>query len=320
MKISCEIIQDILPLYAEDMVSNATKEMVDEHLCDCTDCSKELENLRKPHKLAAEVDVNSLKRVEHSIRRRRILAVMAVFLFVVTILVGGALLLDAKIYLPATEAVQDIYVEGEAVKIIWNDQITGTSSAMDMENTDNYAVTAWTSLHKRIFPKEPVPYEALSDEVKAIVTEEQYAMFDSSSTYSMADGMNGTNFWYYEPGQKNSMTLLLNAKQPFPEGPMMKNDPYCLYYVNGMAAMGVLCFLASILSKEKWYGELAGRFSVVLLSLALSVVVVTAGQFNGLEGHFREALIDSTVVALPMCLFGLCVRHLVKLNRQDKGL
>lgn len=319
MKISCDIIRDVLPLYAENMVSNATKEMVDTHLADCEGCSKELEGLKKPAKLPIEVDVASLKRVGDSIRRRRVLAVMAVFLFVVTILVGGALLLDAKIYLSATEAVQDIYVEGEAVKIIWNDQITGTSSAMDMENTDNYAVTAWTSLHKRIFPKEPVPYEALSDEVKAIVSEEQYAMFDSSSTYLMADGMNGTNFWYYDPGQ-SSITLLLNAKHPFPEDPMMKNDPYSLYYVFGMAAIGVLCFLASMLSKGKWYGELAGRFSVVLLSLALSVVVVTAGHFNGLEGHFREALIDSTVVALPMCLFGLCVRQLVKLNRQDKGL
>ena len=45
MEISCDIIKDILPLYAEDMVSNATREMVDEHLCKCDDCTKELASL-----------------------------------------------------------------------------------------------------------------------------------------------------------------------------------------------------------------------------------------------------------------------------------
>lgn len=319
MKISCDIIRDILPLYAEDMVSDATKEMVNEHLCECEACASELETIKKPRKLPVEADVKSLKRVGDAIRRRRILAVMAVFLFIATVLLGGALMLDAKIYLSATEAVQDIYVEGEAVKIIWNDQITGTSSAMDTENTDNYAVTAWTSLYKRIFPKEPVPYEALSDEVKAMITEEQYAVFDSASTYSMADGINGTNFWYRDPGE-SSMTLILNADRPFPEEPMMSVYPYTGYYCAGLAFLAVVCFLFGMVNKNYWFGELAIRLSIVLISLSASGVVVTAGQFMGLEGDFREMLIDSTAVAVPMCLCGLCMRQLIRLNRKDKGL
>ena len=32
MKIACEIIRDLLPLYAEDMVSEKSKEAVEEHL------------------------------------------------------------------------------------------------------------------------------------------------------------------------------------------------------------------------------------------------------------------------------------------------
>lgn len=316
MKLSCDIVKDILPLYAEDMVSNATKEAVEEHICDCADCSKELETLKQAQKLPVEADVQSLKRVGDAIRRRRVLSVMAVFLLVATIVIGGALMLDATIYLSAGEAVEEIYVEEDSVNIIWNDLIIGTSA--NTENPGNYTVTAWTNLYKVLFSKERVPYEALSEEVKELVTEDQYAMFDHSFSCFPDAGSGKANFWYYDPGQ-SSMTLMLNADQPFPEGPIMKNDPYSLYYMIGMAAIGVLCFLASMLFKGKWYGELAGRFFVGLVSLSLSVVVVTAGQLNGLEGHFREALIDSAVVALPMCLFGLCVRQLVKLNRQDKG-
>ena len=318
MKLSCDVIRDILPLYAEDMVSKATREVVDAHICECSACEKELEELKQVQKIPVEADVKSLKRVGDAIRRRRVLSVMAVFLFIATVLLGGALMLDAKIYLPATEAVQDIYVEGNTVKIIWNDQITGTSSAMDTENTDNCAVTAWTSLHKRIFPKDRVPYEALSDEVKAMVTEEQYAMFDSASTYSMADGINGTNFWYRDPGE-SSMTLILNADRPFPEEPLMRVYPYTGYYCAGLAFLAVLCFLFGMLNKNSWFGELAIRLGIVAISLSVSGAVVTAGQFMGLEGEYKEMLIDSTAVALPMGLFGLCVRQLIKLNRQDKG-
>ena len=32
MKISCDVIRDLLPLYVEDMLSNDSKNIVDEHI------------------------------------------------------------------------------------------------------------------------------------------------------------------------------------------------------------------------------------------------------------------------------------------------
>lgn len=318
MNISCDIIKDVLPLYADDMVSNATKEMVDEHLCGCEDCTRELEALKKPQRMPMEVDVSSLKRVGDSIRRRRILAVMAVLLFVGTVLIGSALMLDARIYLSAGEAVEDIYVESDGVKIVWSDQIIGTSALVPMEDAGNYAVTAWTNLYRVLFPAERIPYEALSDEMKVLITEEQYALFDNSSFYEL-ENPTKSNFIYVDPGE-NGMTLILNADQPFPDAPLMDVYPYTAYYVYGLAGLCVLCVLFGMLYRNRWYGELAARLSILIGSFALSAVIVTAGQLTGLGGDFKEAVVDSTAVAVPMTLFGLCVRQLIKLNRQDKGL
>lgn len=318
MNISCDIIKDILPLYAEDMVSKATKDMVEEHLCDCEGCTKELEGLRKPAKLPAEVATDALKRVGDSIRRRRILAVMSVFLFIATVILGGTLMLDAKIYLSANEAVEDIYVDDDGVKILWNDQIIGTTARVNTEDTGNYAVTAWTNLYRILFPTERVPYNQLSAEIKAQISEEQYAAFDNSSAYSL-EQPEETNFIYVDPSE-GSMTLILNADQPFPEGPMMDVEHYTGYYVAGFVFLAVVCFLFGTLNRSRWYGELAGRLAVVAGSLAISAIIVTAGQFAGLAGDFHEMLIDSTAVAVPMTLFGLCLRQLIKLNRRDKGL
>ena len=46
MKNECNIIRDILPLYAEDMVSTDTSAFVEEHLTKCAECRAELENLK----------------------------------------------------------------------------------------------------------------------------------------------------------------------------------------------------------------------------------------------------------------------------------
>ena len=318
MDISCEIIQDLLPLYAENMASDATKEMVEHHLCGCEACTRELDSLRNTRQVPSHVEVKSLKRVGDAIRRRRILSVMAVFLFIATVLIGCALMLDATIYLSAGEAVEDIYVEADGVKIVWNDQIIGTSALVATEDSSNYAVTAWTNLYSILFPTERVPYEQLSDEIKALVTEAQYAAFDNSSFYSLENPYE-TNFIYENPIE-NSMTLLLNADQPFPEGPMMDVEPYTVYYVYSFVGVCVLACLMAMYFRGKWSGELFWRLSIVAGSLALSAVIVTAGQLSGLTGHFHETLVDSTAVALPMTLFGLCVRQLIKLHRQDKGL
>ena len=39
-KINCNVIQDILPLYIEDAVSDDTKELVEEHLQNCEICQR----------------------------------------------------------------------------------------------------------------------------------------------------------------------------------------------------------------------------------------------------------------------------------------
>jgi predicted anti-sigma-YlaC factor YlaD len=43
MKISCEIIKDLLPLYHDGVCSNDSKMMVDGHLADCDSCKAELQ-------------------------------------------------------------------------------------------------------------------------------------------------------------------------------------------------------------------------------------------------------------------------------------
>ena len=45
MKISCDIIKDLLPLYHDKVCSNDSKTMVEEHLAYCDGCKDELQTI-----------------------------------------------------------------------------------------------------------------------------------------------------------------------------------------------------------------------------------------------------------------------------------
>lgn len=45
MKYNCDLISDLLPLYKDDICSEASKKIVEEHLAECADCKKMLNSL-----------------------------------------------------------------------------------------------------------------------------------------------------------------------------------------------------------------------------------------------------------------------------------
>ena len=46
MNKECEIIRDLLPLYADDVVSAASREIIEDHLPDCPDCREYLKQIK----------------------------------------------------------------------------------------------------------------------------------------------------------------------------------------------------------------------------------------------------------------------------------
>lgn len=48
MNISCEIIRDLLPLYADNVCSEESKELVEEHCSGCRECQRRLEAMKSP--------------------------------------------------------------------------------------------------------------------------------------------------------------------------------------------------------------------------------------------------------------------------------
>ena len=45
MKVKCAVINDLLPLYVDDVLSKESRELVEEHIRECESCRKTLENM-----------------------------------------------------------------------------------------------------------------------------------------------------------------------------------------------------------------------------------------------------------------------------------
>ena len=80
MKISCDVAKDLLPLYAEDLCSEDSKRLLQEHLQTCGDCRVQYERMKNAELFPAETQEADEQSAEtcltayaKKIRRRRML-------------------------------------------------------------------------------------------------------------------------------------------------------------------------------------------------------------------------------------------------------
>ena len=102
MNKDCSIVQDLLPLYAEDMLREETKEFVNRHLSQCAACRAELDALRadvKPQPVSAQ----PLRDLKKRLRRKKLTAVLLAVALALTLATAGFAYLTAPQYLPYDE-------------------------------------------------------------------------------------------------------------------------------------------------------------------------------------------------------------------------
>ena len=87
MKLPCAVTRDLLPLYAENMVEQETKALIEEHLNECADCRKKLSAMNAPPEKPVDT-VRPLQNLKKQIRKKRLyaaaLAALIVFVGVFT--------------------------------------------------------------------------------------------------------------------------------------------------------------------------------------------------------------------------------------------
>lgn len=343
MKISCDIIRDLLPLYAEDMASEDSKKLVDEHLCGCDDCVKVLGSLKKGTPIIMEAVPKSLNKVKKLIRRRRLLSVLAAVTTLITLVSAVMTCLFTPFQLTKEQALDDFYVrEDGAIVIDYSPWVTGRSLS---GHNQNWIINQYSNRFDVIKGNNRASMWELYG-TDGIVTEEErqryenieiiYGRFESADGKISSDAPipgeenGGTivewdsekNWWYFDPTGLGNDTLLHDAGKEFPakEDRIHFAPAYPILFFGGILGILLLLVLRKC-AKKPWAKELETRLLILVGSLVFSTLFVSNGRiftsYVGVINQYWGILIPMNTVLLA--LSALLWRQLYLLNRQDKG-
>lgn len=343
MDISCDIIRDLLPLYAENMVSEASKTMVDDHLCGCDECTKILGQIKKDAPIPLETGTETLSKVKKTIMRRRALSIMASVFTLITLASFVFTFLFAPFQLTKEQALDDFYVrEDGAVVIDYSPYVTGRSMTGLNQNwyINQYSTRydIWKGNNRKsvyaLYGSDGVVTEEERQRYEGI--EIIYGKFESADGKVTADSPipweenGGTivewesekNWWYSDPAGLGNDTLLHDAGQerPLKEDRMKFAPIYPILFFGGIALSLVLSGLHR-LTKKPWAKELSIRLLMLSGSVVFSTLFVSNGRiftsYVGVIDQYWGPMIGTNTVFLTLTV--LFWRQLYLLNKQDKG-
>lgn len=333
MKISCDIIRDLLPLYAEDLVSEDSRKLVDEHLCDCDSCMRQYGQLKKAAELPIEVETKALKRLGDTLRRRKLLTVCTAVLAVITILVScmGWLLVD--IWADSEDVVVSVEPQEDgSIRFFLEDYIHGMTSHGWHQEGYEY------ELYAHAFQMNRLDYfQAKWDDLTGKETRPNF--FTMENTYR-AEGdwenprdipeeawevvrMEDCHHWFLDVyhcalGQKLWGEETGIVPQPlFYESDLM---PKC--FCGLLAGFGIALVLVLVFRNYCRVREIFLRFSVLTGSGVASLLFLTGGKFLPMaisaepEGTLKWACVITVLLTLTLLFW----RQLHLMNKQEKML
>ena len=105
MKITCDVIEDLLPLYVDDVASGDSRALIEEHLNERESCRKTLDDMRKDidilHSDNDEIGHNDkmiILRLKKKIMKRIAAVIVVAVILVMLVCVGNYFYHDYNVY------------------------------------------------------------------------------------------------------------------------------------------------------------------------------------------------------------------------------
>ena len=284
MSKDCSIVQDLLPLYAEDMLREETKEYVEGHLAQCEACRTELTALKTEDVTPASVSAQPLRDLKKQLQRKRFTAVLLAVALALTLATAGFAYLTAPQYLPYDEtewmitrsprALADgsIMADGltdlsgiESISVNLLTPVSGTkvTSTQDPDSGKTvYFITAWRTpldTWRGAFDESGAGHtvEQVQREADALLN--ALGETESARTLFTLDATNCTAI-YYSPNNGQDDVLLCGSR----DGGIISLPRLALgYYVLLSLALLIPLSIAFFLCRRKKAGKALGHLALI---------------------------------------------------------
>lgn len=327
---NCNVIRDLLPLYAEDMVSPESKALVEDHLQGCESCTKELENLKNTPKLPLEVETGSLRRVGNAIQKRRTLTALAAAMTAIALIVTVYIFMNTTIYLTAGQAVEGLEQrEDGGLAIDFADCTNGNSRT---DSGENIFLLSSTTRHTMLRRKsDPNPSEMSPEALERYIRSRSwpdetaqetldriqktyvlYGKWETSEGYVYPDGfVDGQkahpdgkwidsaaekDVWYLNPYAPGSSTLLWNGTGM----DYTPSTPWGSGLYIGLVLFSAFFAAAFALAAWKCPEAAWGILAICAVSVAAATLLVTNGALLIQGSYSWPGLIAAEAAVLSL--------------------
>ena len=307
MELSCNVIKDILPLYAEDMTSDDTKKLIECHLRSCEDCKNALAELKAKPEETNDKKMAGLKRVSDGIKKTKLWTVATAVLLVITILASLTTFLTFPVWATAEEAIEKVEcLEDGRIKVYFTERCAGV---IIRGTHGNRGILCKKERWDGLFPRK-LP-EGMNDASYGNYMILGNTIIDGEvSQYEKDD-----NIWYVDYHTGIADTLLWDSGDAS-EGTHMLEMSYSMLWVFlGVAAAFLLTALLGFLLRNRSSGRFFQNRAAVFGSFCMSALVVTSGQFMVYEEFWMKMSIIGILTVL-MSATVLCGLHLAGLKKK----
>ncbi|MGH4124310.1 MAG: zf-HC2 domain-containing protein [Clostridium sp.] len=160
MKISCEIVKDLLPLYYDDVCSNESRTTIEEHLLECDTCKKYLDSMNSDfiqtngEKAAEQAKSNILKGIKKKLLRKNVMISSISVICAIAVLLGGfSLIFHYQVPIPYDNGIVSVKM--------------GNNGMLDVSfnGDDYYCSYQWTTTIEKDGIKQHVVYIYYTDTI-----------------------------------------------------------------------------------------------------------------------------------------------------------
>ena len=335
MNKDCSIVQDLLPLYAEDMLREETKEFVDAHLAQCEACRAELAALKADVK-PAPVSAQPLRDLKRQLRRKKLTAVLLAVALALTLATAGFAYLTAPQYLPYDETEWTITrspraladgsimadeltdlggIESISVNLLTPVSGTEVTSTQDPDSGKTvYFITAWRTpldTWRGAFDKTgdaPNAHSVIDrTQREADALQGALGKVESARTLFTLDATNCTAV-YYSPNNGQDDVLLCGSM----DGGVISLPRLALgYYVLLSFALLITLCIAFFLCRRKKIGKVLGHLALIpacylLGHLLVKGFVTTSYQ---MQRDFSLIILTTALLYAAALLAGTLLRQ-----------
>ena len=154
MKAKCNIIKDLIPLYIENIASDESCNLIEEHIKECSKCNQELIEMKFDTTSSIETSTAPLEKIRKQLQKKRIKTASVSALITAIMVVLSVAYFTAPEFLSYSSEPIEINEVNDSIVISFDDAVTDYKVNEKSQNI--FEITTWNTIFGNLTHRESI--------------------------------------------------------------------------------------------------------------------------------------------------------------------